>query len=255
MNQRVFLLLVVVTLIASGAYADSWNPWRDQLVVSPGGKHYVVMKRTGGPKVFGQWGPVKYTICECATDSPPVKIARSKIVELGIDEYDHERGGQRYEIKANPNVNVRDGDRILGRGNLERPPLHILVSDTGLGFAGLDVYGYNYASLKADNAVVIVSSNGKVIHRKRVTDLFTTDKIADFDTSAGGMFWLNYRNPGWINDAQKRLAVVGAASEAKPNRHIIRYIDWQTGEITNGRTQDSQKAIKKLRHDDLERNL
>lgn len=256
--NRLGLLLIAVAIIPSPARGDSWNPWSDQLIVAPGGKYYVVMKRTGGPKVYGEWGPVEYVLCECAADAAPIKPAKSKIVELSIDEYDAEKGGQLYEIIPNPKVSFRDGDKLLGHGTLKRPPLQIIVSDDGLGFACLDVYGYNYAyydaGLKADNAVIIVSSRGKVIHRKRLLDLFTADELDGFDTSAGGMWWLNNRNPGWINDAKKQLVVVGAASESLPNRHLIKIIDWQTGRITIGATQNSQEAVKEFKREHLESN-
>ena len=255
MNHGV-LMLAFASLFPAIAQADSWNPWRDQRVVSPSGMYYVVMQRTDGPRVYGEWGPVEYIICQRGAGTPPVKPANSNVVEFGIDEYDKEKGGQLYEIKSNPNVSVRDGDKILGRGTLDRPPLHILISDDGLGFAGLDVYGYNYAyydaGLKAENAVIMVSSTGKVIHRKRLIDVFTDDQLADFDTSAGGLCWLNNRNPGWINEEKNQLVIVGAASETKPNQYLVRFIDWQTGQITTGPTRNSQDAIKTLKREHFE---
>ena len=46
------------------------------------------------------------------------------------------------ELTANENVCVRAGDTVLGRGELPRCPHILLVSSTGLGFAGLDVRGF-----------------------------------------------------------------------------------------------------------------
>ncbi len=230
------LLMSVVLLISPVAHADSWNPWANRRTVSPNGEYYVVMKRTGGPRVFGEWGPVEFTICQRGTDTPRVTPTKSRIVEVESDEYAPEQDGQAYEIKADPGVNVRDGDKILGRGTLVRPPLHIVISDAGLGFAGLDVYGYNNAhrdsGRNADHAVIIVARTGKIIHRKRLVDLFSDGELAAFDTSAGGMWWLNDRTPGWIDDAKKQLIVVGATGEAKPDHRLVRLVDWQTGQVT-----------------------
>lgn len=257
MNHYV-LLLALALVVPPMARADSWNTWQDQRVVSASGKYYVVMTRTGGPKVYGEWGPVEFIICQCGPDAPRVTPAKSKVVELGIEEYELEKGGQRYEIKPNPNVRVRDGDKIIGRGTLKRPPLHILVSDAGLGFTGLDVWGYNYAhyeaGLRSENAVVIVSSAGKVIHRRRLIDLFSDDELADFDTSSGGMWWLSRHIPGWINEEKKQLVLVAASSDAKPDHHLVRFIDWDNGQITSGPTLTSQNAVKIFKREHLERN-
>jgi hypothetical protein len=105
------LLISVVLLISPVARADSWNPWGDRRTVSPNGEYYVVMKRTGGPRVFGEWGPVEFTFCQRGTDTPKVTPAESKIVELGSDEYAPEKGGQAYEVEADPGVNVRARSR------------------------------------------------------------------------------------------------------------------------------------------------
>lgn len=256
MNSLGALSLIIIAICPATAAADSWAPWPDQLIASPTGKYYVVMKRTGGPKVYGEWGPVEFIICKGGTESPPIESVQSKIVELGIDEFDAENGSQLYEIKPNAKVNVRNGDMILGRGTLKPLPLMLLVSDAGLGFAGIDVYGYNYAyadiGLEADNAAIIVSSSGKVIQRTRLIDLFTAYELEHFETSAGGMPWLNYRNPGWINDVTKQLVVVSASSKSKPNHHSVRFIDWQTGEVTKGPAQHTGKDIETLRRSNLE---
>ena len=243
--------------VSSIACADSWEPWEDQLVVAPNGKYYVVMFRSGGPKVAGEWGPVEFTICERAKDSPPLMSAKSNVVVLD-DEYDS-KGGRLYKIEPNINVEARIGDHILGGGNLKRPPKSIVVSNEGLGFAGIDVWGYNYGhydeGLKADDAIVIISANGKVIHRKSLVELFADKGLKDFETTAGGMFWSSSRNPGWIDDTLKQLVVVSAENAKQPSQRFVKYLDWQTGEITNGPTLNSDLEVNALHAKHIDRAI
>ena len=263
------LLLLIIAYFPPVVLADTWYPWRDRRVVSPNGEYYVVMKRIGGPKVHDAWGAVEYAIAKRVVNSPPVKAAESKYVSPDgsrvlypkVDELGNELP---FEIEPNPNVRVRKGDKTLGVGKLNRPPFAVLVSDEELGFAGLGVYGYNnYADydktghLLAKNpndAVIIFSSRGKMLYRKTVVDLFSVEELDTFDFSSGGLRWLNYHVPGWINEAKQQLVVVGCPSETKPNRYLIRFIDWKTGEVTKGPTLNSEDAVKKLRRKHLEAN-
>ena len=257
MNLSSILSLIIAAIAPTIALAASWAPWCDQLVASPNGKFYVVVKRTDGPKVYGEWGPVEFVICEHAANAQPIKNAKSRVLELGsgFGEYNRDKGDP-YEIKPNPKVGVQGGGKILGRGKLARPPGEILVSNTGLGFAGLDVYGYHIHrpddGLKADNAVIIVASSGKVIHEKRLIDLFTDDEIECFDTSGAGIHWLSHRPAGWINEGVKQLVIISDTSETKPIPHLVRFIDWQTGKSTKGPTLTSRKDIENLRRSILQ---
>lgn len=261
MIHRVLFLLVIINFTAI-AHADQWYPWKDWRVVSPNGTYYVVMKRTGGPKVFNEWGPVEFTIAQRAAESPPVKPAESGFVTtyLSMDESGNYLP---YEIKPNPDVRVRDGDKVLGAGKLERPPFAVIVSENGLGFAGLGVYGYNgydnfgragKPSIENPDevAVTIFSSHGNVSQRKLATELFTDKELRDFDYSAGGLHWLNYDLPGWIDEAKQQLVIVGRPSKAKPNRYLIRFLDWKTGKITNGPTLTSEEAVMQLQRKHLD---
>lgn len=252
MIHRVWVLVFAVCASDIGL-ADSYNPWPDQRVVSPNGRFYVVMKRVGGPKVYGEWGPVEYIIAERSSDSPPVKSAKSKVIGFGADKFDPDKGGLLYEIKANAHVSIREGDTVLGRGELERPPQAIIVSNVGLGFVGLGVYGYNYkgsdVGLKVPNAAILVSSTGKVRRRLRLLELFTKDEYFEFDFTAGGVHWLNYPLAGWSNDAKEQIVIVGATSERQRMRHLIRLMDWRTGEISKGPTKNRLKDVKKLKRD------
>jgi hypothetical protein len=250
------IFLVCVLFHCLTAFADSWEPWQDRRVVSSNGQFYVVLKRQGGPKVYGEWGPVEFVIAERKQGSPAVKEANSDITELDIAEYDSEKGGQAYRIKDNAEVSVREGDAILGRGRLKRPPLKIVVSSTGLGFVGFDVYGYNLASSpegwKHPTALLIVSKTGEVLHRKSLAELFSKDELIGLDEfrTAGGLFWLNHPVPGWVREVRREIVVITTNSEQTGQRHLTRVLDWETGKVAVGPALDSSDAIAKLKQSD-----
>ena len=237
---RFLLSLIVGGMLISAAFADSWVSWRDQRVVSHNGKYYVVMQRTGGPKVAGQWGPVDFIITERRQNSPPVTPAHSTIEEL--DEYDPEKGFI-YEITSNPQVSVRDGDMVLGRGKLKRPPLEILISSSGQGFATLDVYGYNYADTTTKHAVIIVSNSGEIRHRLSLDDLFTKKQLESFETSAGGMWWCE---GGWIDDRRSQVVVVATITQFGGELHplVVKTVDLGTGKVNEGEESTIVRALE-----------
>ncbi len=259
MMQRALLLIIIATL-PQVTFADVWDPWPDQRVVSDNGEYYVVMCRAGRPIVFlDEWAPVMYYIAKRGKNTPPVKPAKSTIIELEMME----NWKCPYKLMPEPNVCSRYDDTILGDGILKRPPRVIIVSSDGLGFAGLGVYGYNdygasefdkrtgkYIPIESDYAVILVSSCGKVLHRILFHDLLTKDEQGLFLYSAGGIHWHNAQVPGWFIESKKQLVVVGVSNVYEPDPlFFIRYIDWQTGKITKGPTLKTQKDVKKFKQE------
>ena len=155
------------------ACADSYRAFRNFRQVEPNGRYYVVVKKNGGPEDPGDGTPVTFEIVERKPGSPPVTPA--------------EDGDSDDAFVAHSDVNVRKGDIVLGRGNLNRCPGRILISSTGTGFVGLDVRGYNYGDLRSGNALVIVSTSGDLRHRKDLIDLFSREEIDQFIHTAGGI--------------------------------------------------------------------
>ena len=74
---------------------------------------------------------------------------------------------------------------MLGKGSLDRCPRRFLISSTGLGFVGLDVSGFNNG-FSIRGALVVVSKDGTVRHRKDLIDLFDEGEIARFGRVSGG---------------------------------------------------------------------
>src|SRR5262249_29824663 len=130
----------------------------------------------------------------------------------------------------------RDGDILLGKGNLERSPRRILISSTGLGFVGLDVRGYNYGSLKGGDALVVVSKDGTVRHRKDLIDLFSEAEVGRFPRTAGGVMWCG---GGWIDERRKQIIVVGPnfGPSDEPIPRLFRIVDMATGAVGDGSSE------------------
>ena len=231
--------LLIVALGRSTAGATSYEPWPDQRFVSENGQYYVVMQRADGPKVYHHKGPVKYVIAKRGSGSVPIAAAECEVEELE-NEYDPEKQSFPYLIHHNPEVAVQEGDRVLGRGTLDWPPKTVLVSSSGLGFVGLDEYGGTYAGdpefagLEAvSTAALVVSSSGRVLHRKFLTDFFSHDDIQFFG-GPENTWWLGYPVRGWINEAKEQIVLVAGPTEEQPQGTLLLFMDWKTGKIDSG---------------------
>jgi len=185
-------LLIAATTLPI-VHADSYRPFRNFRQVDATGRYYIVVKKNGGRKDPGAGTPVTFEIAERKHGSPPVTAA--------------EDGGSDDEIASNPEVSVRPGDPLLGKGSLKRCFRNIVISSTGLGFVGLDVRGHNYGDLQSRDALVVVSMDGTVRHRKALIDLFSEKEVDQFVHSAGSIFWMG---GGWIDETRKEIVVVGS---------------------------------------------
>jgi hypothetical protein len=214
------LLTLTIVITPLVAFADSYAAFCNFRQVDATGRYYLVARKNGGPRDPGRGTPITFEIAERKPGSPPV------------EEVEDRSKGLR-EVEANPEVKVRDGDLVLGKGNLERCPSRILISSTGMGFVGLDVRGYNYGTLRSGDAVVVVAKDGTVRHRKDLIDLFSEDEIAQFMKSAGGVWWCG---GGWIDEARKEIIVVGSnwgGGDVVVPR-MFRIVDMETGKVRKG---------------------
>jgi HEAT repeats len=214
------LLTLILATVPLVAFADSYGPFHNFRMVDPTGRYYLVVKKNGGEGDPGRGTPITFEIAERRPGSPPVEVV-------------HDRSKGFREVEANPEVKVRDGDIVLGKGSQERSPGRILISSTGLGFVGLDVSGYNYGSLRSGDALVVVEKNGTVRHRKNLIDLFSEGEIAQFMSTAGGVGWCG---GGWIDEDRKEIVVVGSGwgTEEKAIPRLFRIVDMKTGNVRNG---------------------
>ncbi len=219
--------LILLALAPTPVMADSCGPFANYLQVDPTGRFYVVIAKTEGwGRDPGRGGPVEFTIAERKPGSPPVSA-----------QEDHNDG---YEVTSNPKVALRKGDIRHGHGSLARAPRQILVSSTGHGFVTLDVFGYNYGNLRSDDALVVVSKDGTIRHRKCLIDLFDETEIANFLHTAGGVFW---NRGGWIDEGQREVVVVGDNDDRELERRAIRVINLETGSVRAGSEQQVLTAI------------
>lgn len=215
-----FVAWLVIFLASSKLSADSYAPFGNFRKVEPTGRFYVVVKKLpGNPEDPGRGTRVGFEYAERKPGSPVVTD-----VEDIVDPDNHRR------VIPNPNVRVRDGDRIHGRGELRRCPGTILISSTGLGFVGLDVGGYNFGNRNSDDAFVAVRADGTVGVRKRLSDLFSEPQIDRFYRTAGGVHWCG---GGWIDEG-RRLAIVvssnyGNRDEVLPR--LFRTVHWENGAV------------------------
>jgi hypothetical protein len=225
MNSKTVLLSLFLgmTALSPAAFADSYAPFANYRAVDPTGRYYVVMKKIDrqGNAIVGV--PVAFEIVERRQGSAPVAAVSDP------DRYERASGGK---ATSEP-VTVRKDDLVLGKGTLDRAPRMIVISSTGLGFVGVDVYGHNFGELRNGHAVVVVSKDGVVRHRKDLIDLFTESEVGGFFHTTGSVHWIG---GVWIDERRKELVVVSMPSGLLFPRRLYRTVDMGTGRVRHAST-------------------
>lgn len=220
MRRSLTLALSLFTMALSPpSWADSYAPFGNFRQIDATGRYYIVVKKNGGPQDPGAGTPVTFQIAERKPGSAPVVPAEDE--------------GRRRTVVANRDVTVREGDLILGSGRLDRSPAQIVISSTGLGFVGLDVRGYNYGDVRSNDALVVVSGDGRIRHRKAMIDLFSEQELHRFVRTAGSIWW---SGGGWIDENRKEVVVLGSREfpEMEPIPRLFRVVSLETGEVRKG---------------------
>lgn len=210
-NALVFTTVLMIVL-SRAAVADSYIPFEDYRIVDAAGQFYVVVKRLDPRGVTGTAVPVVFQIAERRPGSAPVDWASGP-------------NPDQLALGAKPDpANVRKGDVVVGKGMLDRPPRRIVASTTGLGFVGADVYGHNFGELRDGHALVVVSKDGTIRHRKNLIDLFSGSELDGFFHSVGSDFLFER---AWIDERRREIVVVSlqavcsAAGSTASSRWIL----------------------------------
>jgi hypothetical protein len=219
---------------------DSYGPFGDFRQVDRAGRYYVVIRKDPAGKL-GRGTPVTFEIAERKPGSDPVKCSCefSPADLSGV---------------ANPDVSVRQGDALLGRGKLLLgapsilvPP--ILVSASGLGFVNINVTPHWVFDGGLFDAVVIVSQNGTVRHRKRLRDLFTHDEASRFLQTGVGIHWCG---SAWIDEEGKSVVVAGSRMSAVDRSpRPIRVVDMETGQVEPLSGPALSRALKRAEQSEV----
>jgi hypothetical protein len=228
--RQIVVVGLAVSLTAGAAIGDTYRPFTDFRATDATGRYYLVLKKgDGAPEDPGRGTPVTFEFAKSRPGSPPL----AEFSEQWL-------GGP--QVGASSEVRVRQGDTVLGRGKLDRCPGQILISSTGLGFAGLDVRGYNYGDAESKDAVVIVGSDGTIRQRKSIGELFTSEERSRFVRTAGGAIWAC---GGWFDERRREIVVVSSASRNNNGSfpHLYRIIDLRTGAVRTGSTADILRAM------------
>ena len=115
--------------------------------------------------------------------------------------YPRERDGA-FVVDSNAGLLVRDGDALLGRCELEAPPVDVLISSTGLGVALVDVWPYNLPDFTRErkSALIMITLKGEVKFRKDLNDLLGAEKEA-FRSTGVHVAWCLC---SWIDERRTR---------------------------------------------------
>ena len=221
MTRRMILAgFMYVIAIQSFARADSFAVPRNFRKADATGTYYVVFKKD-----------LKAKNDELIT-SVPFEIAKRKEGSSAVtDASDHFRGLS--EVVANADVRVREGDLRLGHGNLDVCFPRILVSSRGLGFICFELSSQIASARSSVAAITIVAADGTIRHRKRLSDLFSEQAIAQFTSTVSLIFWCG---GAWLDEEQKELIVVSASRslDGRPLRTFFRILSLETGAVRDG---------------------
>jgi hypothetical protein len=211
--------IVLMMVLSRAAVADSYAPFTNYRTVDSTGRFYVVVKKIGpqGDAIDAIKGvPVAFEIVERRPGSAAVASASDP---------------NRYELasgaKPEP-VNAREGDVVVGKGTLDRAPRWIVVSSTGLGFIGVDVYGHNFGELRNGNALVIVSKDGTIRHRRDLIDLYSESEVNGFLRTTGSVHWAG---SVWIDERRNEIVVVSRPTGFLVGRRLYRIVAMDTGKV------------------------
>jgi hypothetical protein len=236
-SRMVPAILCFVTSLSSEAVADSYAPFTNNRSVDATGRYYVVVRKND-PRGNAMRGvPIAFEIVERRPGSAPVAATR--------EPYREEEGA-----KPEP-VSVREGDLVLGKGILDRAPRWIVISSTGLGFVGVDVYGHNFAELRNGHALVVVSKDGVVRHHKDLIDLFTESEVGGFMRSTGSVHWIG---GVWIDERRKEVIVVSSPTGLWRGR-LYRIVNMESGQVRDASSDVILTALAEVNLGALEQAL
>lgn len=210
------VILGLMAILPRAAVGDSYAPFANYREVDATGQYYVVVKQADRKGNAFRGVPISFEIVERRPESGPVSSTRS---------------AYRYESAAGAKpepVVVREGDVVLGKGSLDRAPRWIVVSSTGLGFVGVDVYGHNLGELRNGHALVVVSRDGSVRHHKNLIELFNESEVNGFMRSTGSVHWAG---AVWIDERRKQVVVVSSPSGLFRRQRLYRIVDMETGKV------------------------
>jgi len=194
--------------------------WSNCREVDLTGRYYVVVRSNLNEKISELSTPVTFEIAERKPGSLPVLPATDAV----------EPGGA---IAANTDVKVREGDTVLGRGRMNVICPKIIVSATGLGFVCLNVLVHSPLQSRGVDPLIVVSTDGTVRPRKKITDLFSEKEISQFSHTGIGFWWYD---GAWIDESRKLLIVAGSRHPHIIERipRSIRTVDLESGVVQDG---------------------
>jgi HEAT repeat protein len=148
-----------------------------------------------------------------------------------------------YVIDKNADIGVREGDVLLGRFELDAPPLEILISSTGLGIATLDVWPYNIQDFTGErkSSLILISLKGEIRFRKSMFDLFGTEKDRFVHDGLRVPWW----SCAWIDEIGREVIVVTAKTTegSAPHHRLLRAVSFSSGKVRRGEPDDIVRAI------------
>jgi hypothetical protein len=187
----VAVLSLLVLPVSAGA--DSWAPYSERRVVSPGGRHYVVARF---PKKDAS---LRLEICRRRAGAAPLQPA------------------ERDEMSPGVSVERDPEDELVAALDIEEAPLQIRVLDTEPAAVLFEMYG----SVGSGTSLSLLDSKGKLRWRLALTDLFPAEEIRGFDASVCSIWW--YWG-WWVDEERGKVVLV-------PHGVQIREVDLATGKV------------------------
>ncbi len=168
-------------LLALLAAPQGWEPFPSRREVSPGGRHYLVLRAAEG-------GTVSFELCRRRDGAALLAPARSLPVTASPAE-------------KPPDIGRDPADALLSSGTLPQPPFQVRVLDGRPGAVLFERYGH----LGSGDALSLLGPDGKPAWRLGLADLFKEEAVAGFPRNGRDVIWFQ---AWWVDEARGRIVLV-----------------------------------------------
>ena len=193
--------IVLAHAIVPSARADGSIRYLDCRLTDGTGTNYVVLRRAVSARPTLAPVLINFEIATKRPGSPPVAPASDTVRKARPDE-----------VIPNAEVRVRDGDLLLGRGQLTVYYPSFVVSGGDLGFAVIDLVEERRGEALNVYSLTIVSREGLILHSMRLSSMLDDELRGQLSRAMGFCFWYDC---GWFDLARRKLVISGSDGQRR----------------------------------------
>lgn len=245
MRRTTRLLVIGMMLrLANAVATGSTDPdFVDCRATDGSGPFYVVVRRLGGPEHEYPVGPVEILVGRAALGSEPVERANGVVKAV-----DRPLAPLGFVTVVEATVGVRDGDQIVGRLHMEKPPRRVLLDGARSQLICIDEFGMNIGVKDGGPALQVFTFNGKKAFSKTLKEMFSEREAEQFSRGTFGVDWFR---DAWIDPQESEIVLLAAEEqdflgvlEGLPPTARWRKINLRSGEVAVWSDEDVLQALR-----------